>query len=192
MYTAQWFIYIYIRYVVVQSHIYIYILFQTLLPLYTMTTYEGSSWCYKVGPYCSSVLYMSEWVLVAQYVWLFCDSTDCILPGSCLHGILQARILAWVTISFCKESSWPRDETRVSCIASRLFTNWATRGIPVLYRVSQFNCSFLSDSLRPHGLQHARPPCPSPTSRVYSNSCPLSWWCHPAISSSVDPFSSCL
>ena len=42
----------------------------------------------------------------------------------------------------------------------------------------------------PHGLQHTRPPCPSPTPRVYSNSCPLSWWCHPTISSSVIPFSS--
>ena len=45
--------------------------------------------------------------------------------------------------------------------------------------------------MQPHGLQHARPPCPSPTPRVYSNSCPLSRWCHPAISSSVVPFSSC-
>ena len=50
----------------------------------------------------------------------------------------------------------------------------------------------MSDSLQPHGLQHARPPCPSPTPGVYSNSCPLSWWCHPTISSSVLPFSSCL
>ena len=50
----------------------------------------------------------------------------------------------------------------------------------------------MSDSLRPHGLQHARPPCPSPTPRVYSNSCPLTRWCHPTISSSVTPFSSCL
>jgi len=48
----------------------------------------------------------------------------------------------------------------------------------------------LSDSLRPHGLQHARPPCPSPTPTVYSNSCQLSRWCHPTISSSVVPFSS--
>ena len=47
----------------------------------------------------------------------------------------------------------------------------------------------MSDSLQPHGLQHARPPCPSPTSRVYSNSCPLSRRCHPTISSSVTPFS---
>ena len=49
----------------------------------------------------------------------------------------------------------------------------------------------LCPTLRPHGLQHARPPCPSPTPGVYSNSCPLSRWCHPAISSSVLPFSSC-
>ena len=52
--------------------------------------------------------------------------------------------------------------------------------------------SVASDSLWPHEPQHARPPCPSPTPRVYSNSCPLSQWCHPTISSSVVPFSSCL
>ena len=55
----------------------------------------------------------------------------------------------------------------------------------------QFSRSVVSDSLWPHELQHARPPCPSPTPGVYPNSCPLSWWCHPAISSSVVPFSSC-
>ena len=56
----------------------------------------------------------------------------------------------------------------------------------------QFSLSVVSDSLQPRGLQHPRPPCPSPTPRAYSNSCPLSRWCHPTISSSVDPFSSCL
>ena len=50
----------------------------------------------------------------------------------------------------------------------------------------------MSDSSQPHGPQHARPPCPSPTPRVWVNSCPLSQWCHPTISSSVVPFSSCL
>ena len=55
----------------------------------------------------------------------------------------------------------------------------------------QFSRSVVSDSLRPHEPQHARPPCPSPTPRVYSNLCPSSRWCHPAISSSVFPFSSC-
>ena len=57
--------------------------------------------------------------------------------------------------------------------------------------IIQLSLSVISDSLWPHGLQHARPPCPSPTPRAYSNSCPLSWWCHPTISSSVVLFSSC-
>ena len=56
----------------------------------------------------------------------------------------------------------------------------------------QFSRSVMYDSLQPHGLHHARLPCPSSTPRAYSNSCPLSWWCHPTISSSVIPFSSCL
>ena len=56
----------------------------------------------------------------------------------------------------------------------------------------QFSCSVRSDPLQPHGLQHARFPCPSPTPRACSNSCPLSPWCYPTISSSVAPFSSCL
>ena len=55
-----------------------------------------------------------------------------------------------------------------------------------------FSHSVMSNSLRPQGLQHTRPPCPSPTPGVYSNSCPLSQWCHPTISSSVAPFFSCL
>ena len=55
----------------------------------------------------------------------------------------------------------------------------------------QFSHSVMSNSFRPHELQYARPPCPSPTPGVYSNSCPSSRWCHPAISPSVTPFSSC-
>ena len=55
----------------------------------------------------------------------------------------------------------------------------------------QFSHSVISDSLWPHELQHTRPPCPSPTPGAHPNSCPLSQWCHPAISSSVVPFSSC-
>ena len=55
----------------------------------------------------------------------------------------------------------------------------------------QFSCSVLSDSLWPHEPQHARPPCPSPTPGVHPNQCPLSLWCHPTISSSVVPFTSC-
>ena len=55
----------------------------------------------------------------------------------------------------------------------------------------QFSHSVMYNSLQPHELQHSRPPCPSPTPRVYPNPCPLSRWCHPTISSSVVPFSSC-
>ena len=58
-------------------------------------------------------------------------------------------------------------------------------------KIVQFSHSVVSDSLWPHGPQHSRPPCPSPTPGVYPKSCPLSWWCHPAISSSVIPFFSC-
>ena len=62
----------------------------------------------------------------------------------------------------------------------------------IKWEIVQFSCSVVSDSLWPHGLQHARPPCPSPTSGVHSNLHPFSQWCHPSISSSVVPFSSCL
>ena len=62
----------------------------------------------------------------------------------------------------------------------------------ILPYLVQFSHSVMSDSLRPHELQHARPPCPSPTPGVYPNPCPLSQWCHPIMSSSVVPFSSCL
>ena len=55
----------------------------------------------------------------------------------------------------------------------------------------QFGCSVVFNSLPSHGLQHARPPCPSPTPGVYPNSCPLSWWCHPTIFILCHPFSSC-
>ena len=69
---------------------------------------------------------------------------------------------------------------------------WSTVfSLVLLQSVSQFSRSVVSDSLRPHESQHARPPCPSPTPRVHTDSRPSSQWCHPAISSSVVPFSSC-
>ena len=64
-------------------------------------------------------------------------------------------------------------------------THQCPDGSETLHQSVQFSCSIMSDSLQPHGLQHARPPCPSPTPGVYSNSCPSSQWCHPTISSSV-------
>ena len=76
---------------------------------------------------------------------------------------------------------------------SLFFSGLAVSQIKVSSACSvQFSRSVVSDSLWPHGLQHTRPPCPSPTPRAYSNSCSLSRWCHPTISSSVVPFSSLL
>ena len=68
---------------------------------------------------------------------------------------------------------------------------WKVRWWGLLLNLVRFSCSVVSNSLRPHESQHARPPCPSPTCRVHSDSRPSSQWCHPAISSSVVSFSSC-
>ena len=81
---------------------------------------------------------------------------------------------------------WAKDNTSKPPVVPRLHMKSGERKYPI----SQFSCSIVSDSLRPHGLQHARLPCPSPTPGVYSDSCPLSWWCHPTIFS-VIPFFSC-
>ena len=81
------------------------------------------------------------------------------------------------------EGTWP---CNTSLSNGSLFTNAVFSAVSV-----QFSRSVVSDSLWPHELQHARPPCPSPTPEIHSNSHPSSHWCHPAISSSVIPFSSC-
>ena len=99
---------------------------------------------------------------VAQLCPTLGDSMDCSLPGSSICGIFHARALEWGAIAF-------------------------SRSHPSV----QFGRSVMSDSLQPHESQHTRPPCPSPTPGVYSNSCPSSRWCHPATSSFVVPFSSC-
>ena len=77
-----------------------------------------------------------------------------------------------------------------SCLFSPYILHFITYN-PFIISSVQFSYAVASHSLRPHELQHTRPPCPSPTPRVHSNSCPLSWWFHSAISSSVIPFSSC-
>ena len=64
---------------------------------------------------------------VTQSCPTLCDPVDCSLPSSSVHGILQARILEWVAISFSRGSSWPRDRTRASCIGGGCFNLWATR-----------------------------------------------------------------
>ena len=69
-------------------------------------------------------------VLVAQSCLTLCDPIDCSPPGSSVHGTLQTRIPEWVSISFSRGLSWPRDRTWVSCIAGRFFTVWDTREVP--------------------------------------------------------------
>ena len=88
-------------------------------------------------------------------------------------GPLQLS-LAW------RLTSWPLE----------IVVQWVCR-TSSLFSSVQFSCSVVSNSLWPHELQHARPPCPSPIPRVHPNPCLSSQWCHPAISSSVIPFSSC-
>ena len=128
--------------------------------------------------------------LVAQSCLTLCDPMACSPPGSPVHGISQARILECIAISFSMGSSWPRGRGHISCTAGRFFTTEPPekpdKNIQSVSSVAQ-SCL----TLRPHGLQHARPPCPSPTPGAHPNPCPLSQWCHPAISSSVVPFSSC-
>ena len=69
----------------------------------------------------------AKWSEVAQSWLTLCDPVDCSPPGSSVHGILQARILEWIAISFSRGSSQPRDRTQVSCSAGRCFILWATR-----------------------------------------------------------------
>ena len=117
-----------------------------------------------------------------------CDNkiSSC-LPGSC---ILNREILS------------PRDEYCFSGVTKNKKTKKKKNPKTLLFNVKiidihiftsfQFSCLVVSDTLRPYGLQHARPPCPLPTLGVYTISCPLSQWCHPTISFSVTSFSSCL
>ena len=97
----------------------------------------------------------------------------------------------------CKENlqqsvSTPKKHFRYFLSCQKKKKNHSAHSSPIpSFNSVQFSRSVMSDSLWLHELQQARPPCPSPTPRVYSNSCPLSRWCHPAISSSAVPFSSC-
>ena len=106
-------------------------------------------------------------------------------PVSSVHGISQAGILEWVAISFSRWSSLPGN-------SNPSLLHWLVDSLSLSHQGSlssvQFSHSVVSDSLWPHESQHARPPSPSPTPGVHSDSRPSSQWCHPAISSSVVPF----
>ena len=124
------------------------------------------------------------------HVWAFTTTWTVAHQAPPVHGIRQARILEWVATPFSRGSSWSRDRSQVSCTAGRFFTVWATRKA-LYHSFSSVQSLSRVQLFVPHELQHARPPCASPTPGVYSNSSPSSQWCHPAISSSVVPFSSC-
>jgi len=132
------------------------------------------------------------------------DPIDGSPPGSPVPGILQARTLEWVAISFSNAWKWKVKVKSHSCV--QLFaTPWTIAyqappsmgfsrqeywsGVPL---PSPFSRSVVSNCLQPHGLQDARLPCPSPPPGACSDSCPSNRWCHPSISSSLVPFSSCL
>ena len=111
-------------------------------------------------------------------------------PGG-LQSIRSQRIAhdwAHTCLQAWSQKLWTSFHCKVACMSSSLESGWL---YIYLFGSVQFSHSVVSDSLQPHGMQHSRPPYPSPTPGVYPNSGPLSWWCHPAISSSVVPFSSC-
>ena len=128
-----------------------------------------------------------------------------------LRGNLSVLLFAFKVI-FCSYDSIDRQNYHTTlvcgsywlyfCIreSQKRMSNWLSLKQSLFIRTClisifssvQFSCSVMSDPSRPHGLQHARLPCPSPTPKACSNPCPLSQWCHPTISSSVIPFSSCL
>ena len=119
-----------------------------------------------------------------------CDSMD-----YKVHGILQARILEWVAVPFSKGSSKPRDQTQVACIAGSFFTSWFTREAICVESPSKprivvllLSCVWLFAT---PWIAACQAPCLSPSPGVCSESCSLSGWCYPIISSSVTPFSSC-
>ena len=104
--------------------------------------------------------------------------------------------MALVKIIMCCGLLWQIDYSHIpthgegnGLVSNGVFFIWSCLTKMLSTLLWLFSYSFVSSSLRPHGLQHARLPCPSPTPGACSNSCPLSWWCHPTISSSVAPFS---
>ena len=121
-----------------------------------------------------------------------CDLMDCSPPGFSVHRILLACILEW-----CPPPGDLSDLDIETASLSLSFQHWQAGSLPLAppgkscFSSVPFSCSVVSDSLRLHESQHARPPCPAPTPRVHSDSHPSSQWCHPAISSSIVPFSSC-
>ena len=105
-----------------------------------------------------------------------------------LHSHYPQKVSVNILVHFLKFHTHPSITSRKTC---SIFCLLCFRIIGIILSSVQFSRSVMSDSLRPHELHHTRPPCPSPTPGVHPNPCPLSQWCHPTISSSAVPFSSC-
>ena len=106
----------------------------------------------------------------------------------------EERDLGLIPVSGRSPGEGNGNPLQFSCLENSMDRGiwWATIHEVTIGRTVQFSCLVVSNSLRPHGLQHARLPCPSPIPRAYSNSYPLTRWCHPTITFSIVPFSSCL
>ena len=123
---------------------------------------------------------VSPWVLYRHcQFWLGCFFHDLSVPLFLKMKRTFSKLLEWGFLTRDIQNALSYLRLSESLVRNLTWT-------------SQFSHSVMSDSLRPHGLQHAWFPCPSPTPGACSNSCPSSWWCHSTISSSVVPFSSCL
>ena len=120
---------------------------------------------------------------MSKFLWHF---VNCSPPDSSVHGIFQARI---VGRSFLLQGIFLTQRSNSFLLYCRQFLYPQSHCRKPSVKV-QFSRSVMFDSLWPHGLQHTRLPCPSPTPGVYSYMCPLIQWCHPTISSSAIPFSS--
>ena len=132
--------------------------------------------------------FASFWLSVSPFISLhfhfsFIRGRSQHQPLGCWEVLM--RCCMWKSFENYNTAAAAADNNKVSW---HLLRAYHERAPSVQFSSVQFSRSVVSDVLRPHGLQHARSPCPSPTSRVYSNSCPLSQWCHPTISSSVVPF----
>ena len=103
-------------------------------------------WVFLIGDLNLSISPKKVKVLVTQLFLTLCNPVDCSPPGFSVHGILQARILEWIAISSSRGSSWPRDETRVSCTANGFFTTWTTREAPMQVKFILVTNFFLKNS----------------------------------------------
>ena len=136
--------------------------------------------------------YRDCWVqfsLVTQSCPTLCDPMNCSTPGlPVYYQLLESTQthVHWVSDAIQPSRPLSSPSPPFFNLSQHQLLFFFFQIIPLV----QFSSSVMSDSFRSHGLQHSRPPCPSPTPRVYSNSCPLSRWCHPTISCSVVRFSS--